>query len=480
MYEFIMSEEGEGPLYKQLYIQLRSLIVDGSAKDGSKLPSVRSLQQQLKLSKTTVESAYQLLAAEGYIYSKPRAGFIVVRPKFVWAAKPMGSAERAAQTTTAFQGGIAAASHVIHHASAPKLIDFSLLDVDAETFPAKAWRSALAEVVNRHGGRLHQYGDPRGELELRQAIADYVRTARGVLCSPEQIVIGSGLSYSLYLLTKLLGAAGPIAFEQTSIAQVAHKFTQHGFEIVPYPLFEEPMEGLGSDPGLQGVYVTPSHRPSGKPITYAMKKELLGWAASQDAVIIEDDYDGEFRHQGKPLPSLQGLDEDGVVVFLGTFSKSFTPALRLGYMILPEKLLRRLDGMEHILSSPSRMDQLAMSIFMERGLWFRHMKKIRSVYRKKRVFLTGLLERELAPLVTVKAEGAGLHLELFVHASGRAGQWIEVAEAEGVKVYGPQYEAAAGGTQEHRLFLGFGGLTEREMEEGVARLKRAWRNSAPV
>jgi len=471
MFDIMLTDNESGPLYKKLYCYFRGLIEDGALQNGAKLPSVRAVRQQLHVSKSTVDNAYQLLIADGYVYSKPRSGFIVVQPA-TYSSMRVKSALRfdpADASTPAISAMSANAGD--------SMIDFSLLNVDHELFPAKAWRSALTEAAGQYSSTLHEYGDSRGEYQLRSRIAQYLHTSRGVNCEPEQIVIGSGFSYCLFVLRKLWQRGGEVAIEQSSIAQVGEFFLQHGFTFSPTLIMNDSdndeESGLRS---VQAVYITPSHRPAGRPLTNEKKERLLQWAVRHDAYIIEDDYDGEFQYRGKPVPSLQGADQHGVVIYIGTFSKAFTPALRMNYMVLPQRMVPRLEEMRSILSSPSRMDQLAMSVFMERGHWYRHIKRIRKRYGVKRQILIKLIETELSPWLSVKDDGIGVHIEATIAADRDANEFIRLAAEQGVRVYGAQHNGsgAAGKDSDCRIYLGFGGVSVEQMEQGIMRLKEAW------
>jgi len=470
MIDIVLQDSEQGPLYMKVYRYIRSLIEDGTLQDGTKLPSVRAAQQQLRVSKSTVENAYQLLLAEGYVYSKPRSGFVIVQPSAGQSRSLKQEADRHLRPARIKADETSPAAEPI--------IDFNLLSVDYESFPAKAWRSALTEALDRHHGILHEYGDPRGEYVLRSHIAQYLLTSRGVKCEPEQIVIGLGFSYSLFVLKMLLQNVGAVAVEQSSIAQVGSMFAQHGFQLAPIPFVSDPSAlQLTDSLAVQAIYVTPSHRPSGKPLTNAMKERLLQWAVHSGACIIEDDYDGEFQFRGKPVPALQGADRHEAVIYFGTFSKAFTPALRMNYMVLPQRMAARLAAIEPALTPPSRMDQLAMSIFMERGHWYRHIKRIRKKYGVKRQLLMNLIRDELSPFAEVKGDGIGLHIEMAVRSGLPASELIRLASEAGVCVYGPQYDGIHAGEDRGGmalLYLGFGGIREAEMEEGIIRLKRAW------
>jgi GntR family transcriptional regulator/MocR family aminotransferase len=457
MIDILLPNPNEGPIYMQLYKQIRELILNGVLSDGMKLPSVRSLQEQLRISKTTIESAYHQLLAEGYITSKPRSGFVVVHSHARLQSK---ATLLVPQVVSQFVQDV---------------VDFNLLDVDRETFPSASWRSALTETMALYRDTLHQYGDPKGEYALRKMIAEYVRSSRGVYCSPEEIIIGTGISYSLFLLSRLIEQPATVAFEEASIAQVGSNFTQNGFSVASFQFYNQSLNITDLESkNVQVLYVTPSHRPSSQPLTFSMRQQLLDWAITNHAYIIEDDYDGEFRYGGKTIPALQGLDPTGVVIYIGTFSKAFTPALRMNYMVLPFPLVEKLQPIQSVLSCPSRMDQLAMKLFMERGHWYRHIKRIRRRYRKKYELLTQLIKQHLSPGVQFEEDNAGLHIELKVRAERDEETLINLALAEGVRVYGPQMLEQSSNRGYAKIYLGFGGVPMEDMERGILRLQRAW------
>jgi GntR family transcriptional regulator/MocR family aminotransferase len=292
---------------------------------------------------------------------------------------------------------------------------------------------------------------------------------------PEQIVIGSGISYSIHLLSRLFEESPTIAFEEGGIAQVREIFDQNGFQIMDFPmhgneLFVNKME----EKNVHAIYMTPSHRPSGNPLPYSLRLQTLRWAYTNHAYIIEDDYDGEFRYSGKTIPSLQGLDQKGVVIYIGTFSKAFTPALRMNYMVLPIHLMKKLLSMEHLLSCPSRIDQLAMKLFIERGYWYRQIRRMRNIYRKKHYKLVQLIQMYLSTYVQIASDSAGLHIELIVKTECSAEKLVELALTEGVRVYSSQDKEMNRSTINPKIYLGFGGISMKDMESGVQLLRKAW------
>jgi GntR family transcriptional regulator/MocR family aminotransferase len=369
-----------------------------------------------------------------------------------------------------------------------RVIDFSLLTIDGASFPMRLWRSVSNEALALGSAAIHEYGDVQGEYGLRVSLANYLRSSRGVVCSPEQIVVGTGISSSIHLLSRLLERHDHIGIERHSIAQVREAFKQHGFQIVPVSLPAATADGAAGtvaqaitaghkqpaavQPSL--LYVTPSHRPAGEILPYAARQHLLQWAYERNGYIIEDDYDGELRLSGKPVPALQSLDQKGVVIYIGTFSKVFTPALRMNYMVLPVHLTKKLQLMHKLLSCPSRMEQWAMELFISRGYWYRHLRRMRRLYRAKHDKLVALLHRYMPDAVQVRSSGSGLHIELSVRTVATAETLIQLAQQQGVLVYGSQDEEEDMPCGNPKIYLGFGGVREEEIELGVQLLRLAW------
>lgn len=470
MFDIVLSGPDDQPIYIRLYAQLRAHIRDGSIPDGARLPSVRALRQQLNISKTPVETAYQMLTAEGYAVSRPRSGLYASNPLPV-------SAQRGDGKALAARPGAAA----VPEATSASRIDFDPTRLDHGAFPFRIWHKMLKDALEDHAVLLGSYGDPRGEPELRQAISEYLGSARGVQCSPEQIVVGSGMAYSIGIVAKLLAGRNPVAMEEPGYNLVRDHLLLSGCQVLPVPVGDR---GLSLDAlaasTAQVVYITPSHQfPTGSIMPYPERERLLAWAHDRDAYIIEDDYDGEFRYVGKPIPSLQGLDTHGSVIYIGTFSKAFTPAVRLNYMVLPPQLADRLARMPHeVLQAPSRIEQWAMRSFIGQGHWFRHVRKMRGLYRKRHRHLNELIQSMLGERVGITGQNAGLHLQLTVKGGGSSELLVEAAAAVGVKVYDLRKMWADGRQPPAdlpKLYFGFAGLQPDEMEEGIRRLAKAWR-----
>jgi GntR family transcriptional regulator/MocR family aminotransferase len=509
------------PLYSQLYRHIRAEIESGRLAAGVRLPSVRKLAAHLGISRTPVEAAYGQLAAEGYVRSKPRSGLTVLpfEPEFsreaeLRSAKPSAasashvsapdaasnrSAEASsrgavmANTNSAMSTADKAGSHtaspapeVIRKIGLPEPIDFHYGDVDLDHFPYRLWHKLLGRCFAPDQRQLFRYGDPLGEPGFRAAVSDYAYRGRGVVCPPERIVVGAGTHHTIEQLCRLLQRT-PYAADRTAIAVeesmsdgIAAIFRQYGYRLVPVRL--EP-DGIRIedvyDSGALIVYTTPSHQfPYGMVLSIGKRRRLLNWAAETGGLIIEDDYDGEFRYAGMPIPSLQGLDpaSGDSVIYVGTFSRALAPAFRLSYAALPPALAATAASALHPfdrLASP--LHQKTLELFMAGGYLQRHIRKMRNVYQRKWAALVAEARRRLEPDFRIVGGAAGLHVLLESSGGVPEERLIGLAEQAGVRVYPTSvYRIAPERTGRHAVLLGFGGLSEDSIAEGIRRLADAW------
>jgi len=472
MFDILLPEQSEQPLYQQLYFLIRDSIRSGVIANGQRLPSVRSLQNQLNISKTPIETAYQMLTAEGYVISKPRSGLYAVNPYQRGVARPMSGEVAKPAPAAPAQG--------TEYSLPPVQVDFNPTALDPEAFPVRIWNKMLKESLDHHLHEIGHYGDPQGEYGLRMVVSDYLRNSRGVQSTPEQVVIGAGTAYSMGILSKLLKGIQAVAFEEPGYSLVRDQFHLNGFQVIPIPVGDAGISIAAlKRRQVQLVYVTPSHQfPTGSIMPYPERERLLQWAEDNHAYIIEDDYDGEFRYHGKPIPSLQGLDRSGRVIYAGTFSKVLTPTLRMNYLVLPSDLLNRLKKMPHALFfAPSRVEQWAMESFFKEGHWYRHIRRTRSLYRKRHRHLIDILHTYLGNQVEISGQYSGLHIQLTVKKHVTSDELIRLAAEQGVRVYDLR-KMWIGQTQDAgqypRLYMGFAGLREEEMDYGIQLLRKAW------
>jgi len=368
-------------------------------------------------------------------------------------------------------------------------IDFGYGAVDWSRFPAAAWRKQLNRCLQPEDGRLFRYGELGGEPELREQIASYLHRTRGVRCQPDSIVIGAGTYQSLDLVLQLIGDTGKpfrIASEEAVNEGVKRLFARHRAEVKPIDLESDGIstEQL-NDSEVQAIYVTPSHQfPLGMTLSAPKRMKLLLWASSSGAFIIENDYDGEFRYSGRPIPALQAMDNHGCVAYIGTFSRALTPSFRLSYAVLPPVLMERfLLGHHSYDQLASPLLQQAMGLFMESGGFGSHMRSMRALYQRKRDVLLQTLREcfDIGGQVKLLGEQSGLHLlvsfddEGAIDGSCSEEKLIAQAAQAGIRVYPvSRYWLREEDAPRSTVMLGFGGLTEQEIAEGIRRLSEVW------
>ncbi|WP_139693530.1 PLP-dependent aminotransferase family protein [Sporolactobacillus terrae] len=449
------------PLYLQLYAYFKREIELAGLPEQTRLPSIRYLADQLALSKTTVQMAYQQLLAEGYLESRPRSGYFVAKMDHPFLNPSAGS------MSTIKPKQLNRTSE-----KAPD-IDFFMSSIDVGHFPLNAWRKCeqkLFEDPSAIG-----YGAYQGEANLRELLAGYLHRSRGVQCMPEQIVIAAGTPSILVLLYQLIDwKTGRIAMEDPGYQGVRRSLQKRPIQMVPISVEKDGLsiKELTHAP-VDAVYITPSHQyPLGMVMPIANRIQLLDWAKKHARWIIEDDYDGEFRYRGKPIPSLQGIDEHNRVIYIGTFSKSLMPAIRISYMVLPPELLgtyRQLEWRQ----SASRLHQQTLALFMRSGQWEQHIRKMRTLYKKKQALLLNEIQSVMGDHCAVSGQDAGLHIVLHVKSKVPAAVLIKKAKSVGVLVYGV---SAVRNKKEHQasILLGYGGLSTEEIKKGIQRLHQAW------
>lgn len=458
---FILNSSDPVPLYKQLYNQIREHVLSGKLPADSRLPSVRDLAVELSTSRNTVEGAYQELYAEGYIYSRPRSGYFV--SALDQDAAPLSLVRKPRTLRTSAE------------ITASYRYDFHPARLDQKSFPVALWRKLFVESLRESPGQLVQYCNPQGEPELRRAIQLYLERSRGVVCDPEQIVICAGLQHSLDIVAQVLkGSHSVVAVENPGYHLPRAVFRNHSFDIVPVPVGAG---GLDLDILKAGsstiAYVTPSHQlPMGCVMPVANRLRLIEWAESGGKLIIEDDYDSELRYHGKPIPSLQGLRPSGNIIYLGTFSKILSPALRVSYLVLPHSLLAQYRRVfRDYFATVSLLEQKILTKFMEQGHWDRHIRRMRTVYKKKHDTLLRAVEYHFGTRAGIDGLGAGLHvvLQLSGGASGEA-EIIDRALRNGIRLLPLSDFYVTGAADSTKLLLGFGGMSESEIVQGIALL----------
>lgn len=458
------------PLGARLYADLRNAIQAGELKPGERLPSSREMVGKLRLSRNTITTAYERLVAEGYLEARRGSGTFV-SPHGAAPMSPRQSARGATQPAlTRWARSLAASRSIVPARS--HAIDFRPGQPDLSQFPVALWRRLAARTLRRLKPEMALYGDPQGILPLRTAIARYLASSRAVVCTPEDIVIVSGSQQGLDLLSRLLVERGTVvAVEEPGYPMAKAVFRAMGARIAAVPVDGEGIcvERLPGHARL--AYVTPSHQfPLGVTLSLGRRKALLEWAARHNAVVIEDDYDSEFRFGERPLESLQGLDQRGSVVYLGTFSKLLFPALRLGYVVLPRRLREAFLRAKWLSDrhTPS-LEQEIMAAFMAEGHFARYLRRMQRVYEQRQTVLMDALQRSLRPTLDVLPAKAGLHVTAWLPGRFDVDHLIRRADEAGVGLY--SIASFFSGRPRPGLIFGYGACSSAGIEEGVRRMR---------
>lgn len=456
-----LEERSGKSLYERIYEHIKQEIQKGNIRCGERLPSTRLLAGQLDVSRSTAQMAYEQLLSEGYIESVPCRGYFVCQMEELYHLEPLSAAEE------------------VRDAKPPQACPYDLTPngIDLEHFPYAAWRKLSREVLQDDQRELFHLGDPKGEYSLRSAIGTYLHQARGVNVQPSQVIIGAGNDYLQMLLSRMLGTKRRIAMESPTYRHAYDIFQRLGYTCctVSMDRYGMDVKELGES-GADTAYVMPSHQyPMGIVMPVRRRQELLGWAAAQEGrYIIEDDYDSEFRYIGKPIPSLQGSDTHQRVIYIGTFSKSIAPSIRISYLVLPPPLLERYEQVGRSFScTVSRTDQRVLELFMERGYFERHLNKMRALYKNKHDVLLAEL-RQMKGVRRILGERSGVHIVLQMTGDRTEEELLALAGRAGVRVY-PLSEYCIGSrTYEPMVILGYATLTEEEIRKAVRLLAGAW------
>ena len=467
-----LTDENGKHLYEQIYEYIADEIREGKLLAGEKLPSTRSLADYLQVARSTVELAYDQLASEGYIESVPYRGYYICRVEELYRIGTSGGGLRSEKKGAGQEDGQPGQkdSRTARYFD----IDFSPNAIDMNLFPFGTWRKITRDILSGDRKELFALGEPRGDLELRKTVCRYLHASRGVNASPEQIIVGAGNDYLLLLLQYILGRGITAAFENPSYRRAFRIFSSFAARMVTVPSDENGIrvDGLlGS--GANVAYVMPSRQfPTGTVMPIGRRTELLRWASSaEDRYLVEDDYDSEFRYRGKPIPSLQSADTAGRVIYIGTFSKSVAPAIRISFMVLPERLMEAYEkNCSFFSSTVSRIDQTILNEFILSGAFERHLNRMRKAYREKHDLLLDCLQ-PLLNRYRLSGEYAGLHMLLTSRTPAREEALLERAAARGVRIYGMKEAALAPFETEHAtVLLGYGGLDQERIKEGIRRL----------
>lgn len=463
--------------YEWLYGAVRVEILEGRLRPGTRLPSTRDLAQRYGLSRGTIVNAFDLLKSEGYLQSSVGSGTFVseVLPDDLLTVKrksPQNVAARAAHRRFSTYG-----ERVTYdpnfEAQPMRAFRANLPAVDL--FPMKLWSTIAARAMRRAPSDLLIGCDPIGYAPLREAVADYLNAWRGVKCTPEQVLIVSGVQEAIDIVARvMLNPGDPACIEDPGYQAAATVFEACGARIVPVPVDEEGMQVCEQlMHGARLVYVTPAHQaPLGVTMTLRRRLALLEWAQRSDALIFEDDYDSEYRYSSRPVPALQGIDRSGSVIFAGSFNKVLFPSLRLGYIVAPADVISRLEAVKSITSRHTQLiDQVILRDFITEGHFARHIRRMREVYAERLGVLLESARKELGGMLQVSDIEAGLQTAAWLRSGIDAHAVEERARARGIHVSALS-SFARRPLSKDGLQLGFAAVGTADIRRGVSELAR--------
>jgi GntR family transcriptional regulator/MocR family aminotransferase len=469
------------PIYRQLYEWFRRAILAGQLRPGQRVPSTRSLAAELKVSRIPVASAYEQLQAEGYFETFLGAGTCVSRSIPDDALKPATGKTQNAARKVSNRKALRKVSRRVALMRLPaqtwsnKLVPFRVSLPALEHFPTQLW----SQLVNRHARKpsrqLMAYGDARGYMPLREAIAEYLGAARAVRCEPSQILVTTGSQQGLQLSAQVLLDADELVWvEEPGYPGARQALMMAGAKLVPVPVDHEGLdvaEGIRRAASAQAVYITPSHQyPLGVTMSATRRMLLLHWAMQSGAWIIEDDYDSEYRLGGRPIASLQGMDTDERVIYIGTFSKVMFPALRLGYVVVPRDLLEAFSTARDAADQfSSTLYQAALADFIRQGHFARHIRRMRMLYMQRRTALVEAIREQLSGKLTVIGAEAGMHLVALLPRGVNDGAISLRAAKMGISAM-PLSSCCVKPPRVGGLILGYGGTDARQIHDGICRL----------
>ena len=444
------------PLYEQLYLKIRGLITEGELAEGEKLPSERGLALNLQISRNTVTLAYEQLYAEGYVEVRPQSGYYVNKIDRI-------NSEKKEEFTDIKNESVNPEPEYEY--------DFSPFSLCKESFPYRMWDRLYRQCMRDRGEELFNLGERQGDLELRVAIAKYLFGYRGLSVKPENMIIGAGTGYLLQLLEHLIDEKSIIAMENPTYMQAYRIFSSLNREVRPISLDENGLkvEELKSSEA-KAVYLTPSHQfPTGVVMPIKRRKEILGWAAGEDRYIIEDDHDSEFRYKGLPIPPLKAIDTGNKVVYLGTFSRTIAPAIRIGFMVLPDGLLKVYRRkLAFLACTVPRIDQAVLTEFILGGHYERHINKARKIYKSRHDKLISSL-KVFGDKVKIMGGNAGMHLMVKFKLDMSEEEVVSRAEKSGIKLVGLSKHRIGENPEssEAYILIGYGNISEDRIEEGI-------------
>lgn len=471
------------PLYVQLCEGLRQSILQGQLKPGTRLPSSRDLAELLSVSRNTVVNACQQLIDEGYLEAREKSGtFISTQlPEHLLNAESellfLSRGKREQEHIS--NSGKRIAQAVVGQTRKGNKENIFTHGVPAlDMFPFDIWARLTADQYrNAPLALFHETHSPAGYWPLREAVAGYLRSARSVRCRSEQVIIVSGSQQAFYIAAvSLLDPGDKVWMEEPGCMGPRAAFQSQGAQLIPIPMDHDGIDieyGIAAAADARVIYVNPSHQyPLGTTLSLSRRIALLKWVANHNVWVIEDDFDSEFRYTGRPLPSLQGLGDSNRIIYIGTFSKTLFPSLRMGYMVVPETLLPAFTAAKNLLDKQTNIvNQAVLSNFIHQGYFNRHIRRMRTVYQQRNKICVESLHHELDDLLTFGPTEAGMHITAILPKEMSDIEVVRIGAEQGIELL-PLSEFYVGEKRQNGLILGYTGIREELIPEGVRQLKR--------
>jgi len=466
-------------LYRWLYEELRSAILRGDLRPGSRLPATRDLAAQYGLSRPTIVTAFDRLREEGYVEGKIGSGTYVSKtlPEELLHAPRATSAEKKRGRRLTLSA-YARRLQPLRRSDSSRIRAFRANLPALHEFPTALWAQVASRRLRRMPVSLLAGGEARGYRPLREAVAEYLNTSRGVKCSADQVLIISGVQEALNRAAHVLLDPGDrVWMEEPGYPGAALAFRSVGGNVCPVPV---DAEGLNLDAGIKRwprprmIYVTPGHQfPLGVTMSLSRRLSLLEWARRARAIVFEDDYDSEYRYTGRPIPALQGLDQASVVIFAGSFSLVMFPSLRLGYVVVPSDMVDIFAAAASVSTHhPPLIDQAILCDFMQEGHFARHVRRMRQLYAERLAVLIETTRAQLGDLLEIGDVEAGLRTVGWLRHGISAERVAQAAAERDVEVV-PLSRYGSGRSPRNGLVLGFAAVDKRELRRGVEELARA-------
>lgn len=459
-----IERQSASPLYFQIYEQLKQEISEGVLKEGQILTGSRMLAKTLKVSRNTVDHAYEQLVAEGYLTPKRGIGYAV---------------ERLPQIRRTCQHGNSVRCHCEKKQAATVLYDLTNSQHTTDLFPARLWRKYTLECLDSPEYEISSWQDKQGAPYLQRQLLPYLKRIRGVTCQENQIIITCGLQQSLDYICRLLPLCPLILMEEPGYNKALAVFQNNRLKVKTVPVDPWGLSVSKLPDTKKGcmVYTTPSHQfPTGVTLPIGRRYQLLKWAADHDAYILEDDFDSEQRYYARPIPALQSIDTQGRVIYLGTFSKALSPSMRMGYMILPESLTEAYNRVfKDYNSTVPLLNQYVIGRLLETGNYERHVRRLNHVFRKR---LELFLEEfsSVRDKIRLGSNGTGQYFLLEFKENTCQEELIQLALEQGVRVYSTmEFWQDKAACPPNTLFLGFSKISLEDIPDCAARLKKAWK-----